>query len=452
MSTLIEICEETRVIKSEEIPKSYLVDLVTGQEGSAHALVFPTSTQEVKELMVYAKNHDLSVIARGAGTGLTGATLPVRQELLIDFSKMNRILNFDSETLTLTVEPGVTLEEIQSYVESQGYFYPPDPGSKAATIGGTIATNAGGMRAVKYGVTRDYVRQLEIVLLSGEVLTVGGLTEKNSSGYDLKDLFIGSEGTLGITTKIDLRVVVPPKVSQSFVIAFDNLESISKTILGILSSGVAPTALEFFEKEAMGFSELVVDATFPFNVGSSYLLLTVDGNDILDIEKRGAEAIALGKENGALQEFILDEATGKAVWQLRGSITSGIETVSQLEPIDVAVPINKITESIQYMKALGLKYELRTIAFGHGGDGNIHACILREGWSEEAWERRLHALLSEFYAHIAEQEGVPSAEHGIGLLKKEFFLRDSDPTYVKYLSEIKKVFDPENRLNPTKIF
>ena len=452
MTTLIEICEENRVQIGEDIPSEYLVDLVTGQKGTAHALVFPTSTQEVKELVTYAKEHDLSVIARGAGTGLTGATLPVRQELLIDFSKMNQILNFNPETLTLTVEPGVTLDEIQSYVESQGYFYPPDPGSKAATIGGTIATNAGGMRAVKYGVTRDYVRQLEIILLSGEVLTVGGLTEKNSSGYDLKDLFIGSEGTLGMTTKIDLRVVVPPKVSESLVIAFDNLTSISKSILAILSSGVAPTALEFFEKEAMAFSERVVAANFPFDVGSAYLLLTVDGNDQLDLEKRLAEAIALGQENGSLANFHLDEKNAKDVWQLRGSITTGIESVSQLEPIDVAVPINKMTESIQYMKALGQKYDLRTISFGHGGDGNIHACILREKWNEEEWETRLHALLSEFYAHIAEQQGVPSAEHGIGLLKKEFFLRDSDPTYVKYLAEIKKVFDPENRLNPTKIF
>lgn len=451
MKRLIEICGEERVIASELIPERYLVDSVTGRKGAAYALVFPLTTEEIVDLVVYAKMADLSLIVRGAGTGLTGATLPVRSELLLDLSQMNQIVDFDAETLTLTVEPGVTLAEIQAYVAEKGYFYPPDPGSKEATIGGTVATNAGGMRAVKYGVTRNYVRSLEVVLLSGEVLPVGSVTEKNSSGYDLKDLFIGSEGTLGITTGIQLRVIVPPEVSQSVLISFSNLEAISKTVLDILSSHVEPTALEFFEKEGIAYSERELNLQLPLNSGVAYLLITVDGQTIAELTDRIDYAVQLAERHGGLESLTLTGESADRVWQLRGNIVAAIETVSQQEPLDVVVPINKITETIAFMKELGHRYKLLTVCFGHAGDGNIHACIMRQALGEQEWETRLTHFLSDLYHYISEQKGLPSAEHGIGLLKKEYFLRESNPVYLKYLSQIKHLFDPDNRLNPTKL-
>lgn len=452
MKRLIEICGKERVTAPELIPQEYLVDSVTGRQGEAYALVFPLSTEEVVELVVYAQLADLSIIPRGAGTGLTGATLPVSSELLIDFSLMNQILGFDKETLTLKVQPGVTLADIQAYVSQEGYFYPPDPGSKDATIGGTVATNAGGMRAVKYGVTRDYVRALEVVLLSGEVLPVGSITEKNSSGYDLKDLFIGSEGTLGIITEIQLKVIVPPVTSQSVLIAFDQLADVSKTVLAILSSHVEPTALELFEKEGMAYSEKDLGLKLPLDSGAAYLLLTVDGQDPKEIIARYQTAIRLAETHGGIDSLVLTAETAVQVWQLRGNIVAGIEAVSQQEPLDVVVPLNRMTETINFMKALGQRYHLPTVCFGHAGDGNIHGCIMRQHLSAAEWEKRLSQLLSELYHFISDQQGLPSAEHGIGLLKKEYFLKEANPVYVKYLQQVKQVFDPDNRLNPTKLF
>lgn len=450
MERLIELFGTERALGPEVIPESYLVDAVTGRKGSAYGLVFPLTTEDVVTLVVYAKMADLSLIARGAGTGLTGATLPVRSELLVDFSRMNRIIGLDTETLTLRVQPGVTLAAVQDYVASHGFFYPPDPGSKEATIGGTVATNAGGMRAVKYGVTRDYVRQLEVVLLSGEILPLGSLTEKNSSGYDLRDLFIGSEGTLGFITEIDLRVIVPPEASQSVLIAFDGLESLSKTVSGILTSQVEPTALEFFEKDGIGFSEKDLGIPLPLDSGSAYLLLTLDGEEEM-LGKRITEVVAIAEANDSLESLVLSQANAAQVWQLRGHIVAAIEAVSQQEPLDVVVPLNKITETIQFIKALGIRFDLPTICFGHAGDGNIHACIMRQQLGDE-WEERLDQFLSELYRYIAIQRGLPSAEHGIGLLKKPYFIKEVNPVYLKYLEQIKEVFDPDNRLNPTKMF
>lgn len=451
MKRLIEICGSQRVIGPEKIPEVYLEDSVTGRRGEAYGLVFPLTREEVVELVVYAQLADLSIIARGAGTGLTGATLPVRSELILDFSQMNQILEFDQDTLTLKVQPGATLENIQAYVAERGYFYPPDPGSKAATIGGTVATNAGGMRAVKYGVTRDYIRSLEIVLLSGEVLPVGSVTEKNSSGYDLKDLFIGSEGTLGITTEIQLKVIVPPTLTQSVLISFNHLEEISATVLAIIASHVDPTALEFFEKDGILPSEKKLKLTLPLSTGTAYLLLTVDGQEKGDLVRRFETAIQLAEENGSIDSLVLTSELSGEVWQLRGAIVAAIEETSQQEPLDVVVPVNKITETIVYMKSLGQRYNLPTICFGHAGDGNIHACILRQTLTIQEWEIRLSDMLRELYSYIAKQKGLPSAEHGIGLLKKTYFLREGNPVYLKYLQQVKQVFDPDNRLNPGKL-
>lgn len=451
MQKLIDIFGNERVVLGTAIPKVYLETPLLAQKGIAQALVFPKSTQEVQDLALYAKEQQYHLIPRGAGTGVTGATFPIKGEILIDFSQMNQITAFDEATRTLFVEPGVTLEEIQTFVEAKGYLYPPDPGSNKATIGGTVATNAGGMRAVKYGVTRNYVRQMVVVLASGEKMTVGSLTEKNSSGYDLKDLFIGSEGTLGMITEIALRLVVPPKITQSLLVGFDYLSDVSKTVNALLSSAVNPTALEFFEEEGIAYSQQLLGLSFPLKQSKNYLLLTVDGNQRADVEERLEQALALADNNQRVEYRHLSDEVEAQVWKLRGAIVSGIEAVTKQEPLDIVVPIDKITETIEKIKQMGQTYDLATITFGHAGDGNIHVCILKNAMTDDRWEKQLAVFLSELYHYVALQKGLPSAEHGIGLLKKSYFLKEIDPTVLTYLRQIKAVFDPENRLNPTKM-
>lgn len=451
MQGLIEIFGEDCVIIGADIPNVYVETALLTQKGYARALVFPKTTQEIQALALYAKEQHYYLIPRGAGTGVTGATFPVKGEIIIDFSWMNQIIGLDEATRTLFVEPGVTLEEIQRFVAAKGYFYPPDPGSNKATIGGTVATNAGGMRAVKYGVTRNYVRQMVVVLPSGEKMTVGSLTEKNSSGYDLKDLFIGSEGTLGLITEIALRVVVPPKVTCSLLIGFDSLSDVTQSVNALLESAVNPTALEFFEDEGIAYSERFLNLTFPLKEAKNYLLLTIDGNQETDVEERLALALSLTAYHRRVSYLRLNEEVEDRVWKLRGAIVSGVEAVTKQEPLDIVVPLNKITDTVQKIKELGQALGLATVTFGHAGDGNIHVCILKQELSDEKWEKQLSLLLGELYHFVALQKGLPSAEHGIGLLKKPYFLKEIDPTLLSYLRQIKAMFDPENRLNPTKM-
>src|SRR5690625_1082005 len=246
------IKEKDRLFIGEEVPKEYLTDPYIEKIPDVYAVALPIRHEEVVELVKFAKEKQLTIIARGAGTGVAGAQVPIHgQELIIDVKLMNRILGLDEETFTLTVEPGVLVGDIHQYVESLGYFYPPDPASKHSSIGGNVATNAGGIRAVKYGVTRDYVREMTVVLPSGEEMTLGSLNIKSSSGYDLLDLFIGSEGTLGITTEIKLRLLPLPAARQTILISFEDVFKATEGTLAILTSGADPSEVELFEKDAV---------------------------------------------------------------------------------------------------------------------------------------------------------------------------------------------------------
>jgi glycolate oxidase len=429
------------------VPKEYLVNKVTGEIGAARGICFPSNLEEV---VACVKNEPTQpLITIGSFTGLTGATFPSGNETFLSLKKMNRILELDEETMTLTVEAGVTLTELQNFLAATPYFYAPDPGEKAASIGGTAATNAGGMRAIKYGVTRDNIRGLEVVLASGEVMDVGGLNRKSSSGYDLKDLFIGSEGTLGIITKLQLKLVARPSFEQSLLIGFKNLDDLAPTVFQILSSTLQPTTLEFFERQGIQFAESLLQQTFPNVEGAAFLLVTLDGDSIESIEN---QQLALQNLLPTAKIHFLNEAEAVNVWYLRGGIVSGVEAVTQQEPLDIVVPVNQITGTIQFMKELASHYHLNGVFFGHAGDGNIHVCVMREQLSDEEWQVALHGYLDEMYQYIASVKGLPSAEHGIGLLKKEFFLKNTDPVTLATMEAIKKALDPHLRLNPGKIF
>lgn len=271
------IADENRLLTGADIPAEYQSDVLGRVHGSAEALAFPLSTEEVSALLRYAHEHRVPVTPRGAGTNLVGSTVPLEGGIILDLSRMDRVLELDEDTMTVTVEPGMLLQDLQAYVEARGLFYPPDPGEKASSIGGNISTNAGGMRAVKYGVTRDYVRGLEVVLADGTVMQVGGKQVKDASGLSLKHLLIGSEGTLAVITKCLLRLVPKPEASLSVLVPYADLKTGIQSVLTILRANANPTAVEFMERKVVALGERFCGVSYPRPDAGSYILLTFDG-------------------------------------------------------------------------------------------------------------------------------------------------------------------------------
>lgn len=429
------------------IPEKYLTDRVTGEVGQASALYFPTTQAEVAEIIRQVSQNQQKLITIGGHTGLSGATFPDDHQVLMSLEKLNRIVNLDLETMTLTVEAGVTIAEISDFLADTPYFYAPDPGSKAASIGGNAATNAGGMRAVKYGVTRDNIRAMRVILADGSDLQVGSINRKSSSGYDLKDLFIGSEGTLGVITELDLKIQPRPKYTRDILLGFESLTALAPKVFDILSSGLLPATLEFFERDSIAYSERGLQLTFPEIAGEAFLLITLDGNAPEQLDKELADLSTLSE-----QSLILTDDLRETVWQLRGAIVSSVELESLQEPLDVVVPVNKIAPTIIALKAMAIAEGLSAIFFGHAGDGNIHANIIKNDLTDSEWSAKLERFLDKLYAHVAKIGGKPSAEHGIGLLKKPYFQKYSDENELNVMRRLKRAFDPENLLNAGKIF
>lgn len=441
-----------RLFTGDDIPEEYGVDQYVEDIAKITAVALPKTAEEVKKLVAYAIESNLIIIARGAGTGVAGSQVPAEgNELIIDVSYMNQILDLDEETMTLTVEPGVLLSEVQEYVEKQGYFYPPDAASKHSTIGGNVMTNAGGMRAVKYGTTRDYVRAMEVILPTGETVTLGSLNIKDSSGYDLKDLFIGSEGTLGILTKIKLKVLPSPKVKKTVLLAFDSISDATDGVLKTLEAGINPTALELLESTTIAYSEEFTKYKLQSQKGNAYVLMMLDGDDSESITRRIFAAQEVLK-NLALETIPLNDEEEKVSWHLRDNILVALTKFTEFEMLDEVVPINRFAEMIKYTKELEKKHEIRVINFGHAGDGNIHTVLMKENLDKETWKTKRKDLLDDLYEKVLELGGLPSAEHGIGLIKKPYLLKMKDHDEINLMRKIKRTIDPDNRLNPGKIF
>lgn len=453
MTTLDSIItDSTRLFIGNAVPETYYKDTYVKNIKPVHAVALPVTHEEVQALVQFAIEKDLKILARGAGTGVAGAQVPLEgNELIIDVHLMDTITGLDEETLTLSVEPGVLVGDIHTYVESKGYFYPPDPASKHSTIGGNVATNAGGLRAVKYGTTRQYVREMTVVLPSGESMTLGSKNIKDSSGYDLKDLFIGSEGTLGITTQIKLKLIPLPKASLSILLAFDTVQEATDATLAILTSGADPSGVELFERQALRYAEQNLGYPLKSQVGEAYLLMTLDGNDAADLTVRAELVEQIAKET-ARESHVLTEEEAAKNWALRDNILLGLTVFTEFELLDEVVPINKFAELIESTKAMQEKHGLNVLNFGHAGDGNVHTLLMKDDLSEEEWTRRRAALLKDLYLKVADLGGLPSAEHGIGIVKKEYMESMTDDINLKYMRAIKQVFDPDNRLNPGKVF
>lgn len=447
------ISDNERVLTQGNMNEEYSHDELSGTTSFPDIVIKVISTEEVSSVMKYASEQNIPVTPRGAGTGLVGASVAMEHGIMLDLSLMNHFLELDEENLTLTVEPGVLLMELAAYVEERGFFYPPDPGEKSATIGGNISTNAGGMRAVKYGVTRDYVRGLEVVLPNGEIVNFGGKVVKNSSGYDLKDLIIGAEGTLGIVTKAVLKLLPLPQKIISLLVPFPTLEQAIRTVPLIVKSKAIPTAIEFMEREVIIDAEQYLGKKFPDNSSDAYLLLKFDGNTMAEIEQAYDGVAQLCLEQGALDVFISDtEEREESLWKARGAFLEAIKgSTTYMDEVDVVVPRNCINDLVEYFHTVQEEVGVRIKSFGHAGDGNLHAYILKDDLSDDVWEQRMDSAMEKVYAKARELNGQVSGEHGIGYAKRSYLKESLSSVSMELMYGIKKAFDPQNILNPNKV-
>lgn len=447
------IADDARVLFGPGLSEDYSHDELGGVSSFPDVVVKAKTADEISRIMKYAYDNCIPVTPRGAGTGLVGSSVPMEHGIMIDTSLMNNILELDEENLTITVEPGVLLMDLAAFVEDHDFFYPPDPGEKSATIGGNISTNAGGMRAVKYGVTRDFVRGLEVVLPNGDIVQFGGKVVKNSSGYDLKDLIIGSEGTLGFITKGILKLLPKPKQVVSLLIPFPSLKSAIDTVPVIIKSKTIPTAIEFMQREVIEDAEEYLGKPFPDKQSDAYLLLKFDGNSSEEIEAAYDNVARLCLEQGALDVLISDtEEREESIWKARGAFLEAIKgSTTYMDEVDMVVPRNRVNDMVEFLHLLQDDIGLRIKSFGHAGDGNLHAYMLKDELSDDEWEKRVSAGMEKVYKKAHELQGQVSGEHGIGFAKKPYLKESLPADNIELMNGIKRVFDPKNILNPHKI-
>jgi len=453
IKALQNIVGEDDVIFGDAINPDYAHDELGGAYKMPEVLVRVTSTEQISSIMKHAYAREIPVTVRGSGTGLVGSAVAINGGILLETTKMNKILELDENNSTVTVQPGVLLMELAQFCEENDFLYPPDPGEKSATIGGNISTNAGGMRAVKYGVTRDYVRSLTVVMPNGEILKLGATVAKNSSGYSLKDLVIGSEGTLCIICEAVLKLVPLPKVSTSLLVPFPDMKSAIESVPKIFRSKVIPTAIEYMSRDTILFSEDYLGKKFPDTKNDAYILLTFDGNTQTQVDADLTTVADLCLEIGAIDAYIVDtEERKKSVWSARGAFLEAIKaSTTEMDECDVVVPVSQVDEFIKYTHELADEFNVRIPSFGHAGDGNLHVYICKDELSQEKWEKTLANCFDKMYKRAEELGGLVSGEHGIGYAKKEFLKKQYGETPIELMQQIKKAFDDKNILNPGKI-
>ena len=409
--------------------------------------------EEVSAIMAYAYKENIPVVCRGAGTGLAGGATCKYGGIMLSIMRMNRIFPVDHKNQTITAEPGALLIDIQAAAAAEGLFYPPDPGEKTASIGGNVITNAGGMKAVRYGLTRDFVRCIEAVLPDGSIMNFSSNVVKNTTGYDVKDLVIGSEGTLCILTQVTLKLLPAPTCTSTLVLP-SSLEECADMVPKVLDLPFVPTAIEFLERELIDIVERRLNKMFPVKQGNAVLIVMYDASSRQELDNAIEAAAEAALANGALDCYIAGtpERAG-SVWAVRGAILEGMkaDSVSQ-EECDVVVPRAKIAEYVKAAKRIALSHGIRVEPCGHCGDGNIHTEMLRgPEMTDEEWKSATHASLTELYALSKELGGQLSGEHGIGNGRLEFLEEFVGPRMINLYKSIKLAFDDKLILNPGKV-
>jgi len=451
ISAIKSIVGKENVLESLEERICYSFD-GTFQRGIPELVAFPADTEEISQILKLANNHQFPVFPRGAGTGLSGGSIPRSSGLALVLTRLNRIKEINQEDLIAVVEPGVVTGHFHEEVEKLGLFYPPDPASlKTCTMGGNVAENAGGPRAFKYGVTRDYVLGLEVVTPTGEKMRTGGRTVKNVTGYDLTRLLTGSEGTLGIVTEIIVKLLPKPQDKRTALVVFDSLKNASHTVTVIIRGGIIPATLELMDQITITCVENHAHLGLPVDA-EAVLLIEVDGTkNQVDDDIKNIEGIC--RENGCREiQIAIQPEERERLWKARRSVSSAIV---QLNPTkiseDATVPRSKIPEMVEKLRQIGAKYNLKLPVFGHAGDGNLHPNILTDKSNKEEMER-VEKAVGEIFQAALELKGTLSGEHGIGLMKKPYLEWELGKEGLDFLRAIKEAVDPNNILNPGKIF
>ena len=452
LNKLRDIVGAENVLTSREDLIPYAFDGTAAMKEMPGSVVFAVSTEQISAVLKLANDTETPVVTRGSGTGLSGGSVPAADCIVLCTVKMGAILEVDAANLTMTVEPGVTTIQIAEAAEKAGLFYPPDPGSmKISTIGGNVAENSGGLRGLKYGVTRNYVMGMEVVLPDGEVMRLGNKCVKDVAGFSLKDVMIGSEGTLGVITKVLLRLIPKPAAKKTMVATFDAMDAAAQTVSDIIAAQIIPCTLEFLDRTTIHCVEDFAKVGLPLDC-EALLLMETDGHPAA-VAEEASKMEELAKANGAMEVRVARDATEAA--QLATARRSAFSALARLAPTtileDATVPRSELAHMIGFVAEVAKKHELKIGTFGHMGDGNLHPTFLTDE-RNEAEIHRVHEAFKEIFDEAIRLGGTITGEHGIGLAKKEFLPKFAGAAQMRVMRELRKALDPKGILNPGKMF
>ena len=452
LNKLRDIVGAENVLTSREDLIPYAFDGTAAMKEMPGSVVFAVSTEQISAVLKLANDTETPVVTRGSGTGLSGGSVPAADCIVLCTVKMGAILEVDAANLTMTVEPGVTTIQIAEAAEKAGLFYPPDPGSmKISTIGGNVAENSGGLRGLKYGVTRNYVMGMEVVLPDGEVMWLGNKCVKDVAGFSLKDVMIGSEGALGVITKVLLRLIPKPAAKKTMVATFDAMDAAAQTVSDIIAAQIIPCTLEFLDRTTIHCVEDFAKVGLPLDC-EALLLMETDGHPAA-VAEEAAKMEELAKANGAMEVRVARDAAEAA--QLATARRSAFSALARLAPTtileDATVPRSELAHMIRFVAEVAKKYELKIGTFGHMGDGNLHPTFLTDE-RNEAEIHRVHEAFKEIFDEAIRLGGTITGEHGIGLAKKEFLPKFAGEAQMRVMRELRKALDPKGILNPGKMF
>lgn len=418
------------------------------------AAVLPSTTEEVSRILEAAWRRNVPVTPRAGGTGLSGGALPIHGGIVLGVERMDRIIEIDRDNLMAVVEPGVITQALQETVEKLGLYYPPDPASRGSClIGGNLAECAGGPHAVKYGVTKDYVLGIEAVLADGTIIRHGGKLLKNSTGYNLTQLIVGSEGTLAVITKIFLKLVPLPKHRTLLLVPFPTLESAARTVPALMNAGITPSVLEFMERDAVKASEKHLGVAVPNSDAAAQLIVELDGDDGEAIRRSAEEVCRIALEQGASDVLLADSSVKQnEIWTMRRATGEAVKSISVYKEEDTVVPRFNLVPLLLGVKEIAHRYGITTICYGHAGDGNLHVNILKMDMSDIEWNESLDPAIREIFELTISLGGTISGEHGIGYSQKRYLPIAFSADEIDLMKRIKRAFDPKGILNPGKIF
>ncbi|MGE6368701.1 FAD-binding oxidoreductase [Planococcus kocurii] len=431
---------------------AYSYDATANFQAMPDLVLSPRSTQEIVEIVKICAKEQIPIVPRGSGTNLAAGTVPTQGGIVLLFNNMSEILELDKENLTVTVQPGVITQDLSNYVESNGLFYPPDPSSmKISTIGGNVSENSGGLRGLKYGVTKDYVKALTVVTPAGEVMKLGGKLAKDVAGYDLLSLLVGSEGTLGVITEITLKLIPLPIAKKTGIAYFNSLEDAAETVSAIIANRIIPVTLEFMDKGTIGAVEDFMKIGLP-REAEAMLLMEQDGND-KQVDEDIQKMIAIAKENGATSAILAASEEESDI--LKTGRRAALSALSRKRPTtileDATVPRSEIAKMVKAIQEIALKHDLQISTFGHAGDGNLHPTCLTDVRDQEEMAR-VEKALEEIFQVAIELGGTITGEHGVGEMKAPYLEWKLGTVGMNLMRTIKQSIDPQNIMNPGKIF